>query len=261
MEIKTICRDCIFATYRDGKQRGCSFDDRLYTFKQQKRATRHKNGYFVIDGMCNSCRDEEWGKEHGKNKAKVRREIQVKVDYILLALKPTTAAEIVEKIEVAITPVKCPSNIIIVLSNINNFYNELYTDVAALLKTKKNKMVKYCIVHVHEPDVSEFRAVDLAYKNVRSQYYAVFDTSLEMPKNYVTLLDNLINKELRKVSMIETDEGIHGLVVQSLLHKTLKGSIPQEAELEDEITLVNNVVEKIKYLAKAQNKEEMICKL
>lgn len=56
--IKTSCQECVFATYADDTQTGCSLG-RL-DFFNYKEAYNDDGDFYILDGLCNFLRHKDW---------------------------------------------------------------------------------------------------------------------------------------------------------------------------------------------------------
>jgi len=146
--MKTACEYCIFATrMKNKKQRGCKLN-RLDIFKQQERAEIQENGYYLIDGLCNTCRNVYW-KEYilNPNPDKlinvVLKEVEIKYD-VLISIDDSTIEEVKDSILYARTLAIPPNNIVMTggLSEHNMKIVTTFIDTPSCLENSDDKFAQ-----------------------------------------------------------------------------------------------------------------------
>jgi hypothetical protein len=229
VQFTTGCKPCIFAEVYDGEQIGCDFN-RLEKYIQQGKAeydqtTRH----FTIQTICNTCRGEEWANKHvGRNLiAAVEDEIKIPLDFILMSIDESPK-DVLKNLPDIIK--KCvnqerikPKKILLVLRNTNI----KSTDVNEILQECCDEVhfgVEYQLIRVLDFGADIHRCLDMGVQKSRSRYYAVFSLTNNIPKNLILVLNDLINNQLKSVSMVEPICGFNGMIVQTALHRLFGGN-------------------------------------
>lgn len=76
MQLTTTCESCVFAESYKGKQIGCQLN-RLEMFDKEV-----VNGFYVLKGICNACRNSKWAENKKDLIEIVKKEMEVKVDVL-----------------------------------------------------------------------------------------------------------------------------------------------------------------------------------
>jgi hypothetical protein len=226
VKFTTGCQPCIFAEVYDGQQIGCDFN-RLEKYIEQDKAEQDKDsGYYTITTICNTCRGEEWANKHiGRNLiAAVEDEIKIPVDFILMSIDDS-AEEVLKQLPDLVK--KCvnqdrikPKKIICVLRNVNIKSSE----VNDILRECCDGIVEHQLVRVLDFTADTHRCLDMGVQKSDSRYYAVFGLGNNIPKNLIVILNDIINYQLKSVSMIEPICGFNGMIVQTALHRIFGGN-------------------------------------
>ena len=249
VKFTTGCQPCIFAQYFEGKQTGCDMD-RLDKYIQQNKAEQDKDsGYYTITTICNTCRGEEWANKHlGKNLiAAVEEEIKIPLDFILMSIDDP-AEEVLRQLPDLVK--KCvnqerirPKKILLVLRNTSVKSSE----VNKILRECCDDLVEYQLIRVLDFTADTHRCLDMGVQKSDSRYYATFGLGNSIPKNLILILNDLINNQLKSVSMIEPICGFNGMIVQRALHTLFGGN-------RADMTIYEKVID----AAKIQNKMDYI---
>lgn len=260
LNLKTLCKECIFATYHDNDiQSGCKLH-RLEIFQNRGKALFVDNNY-EIDGFCNFCRNKEWDdsldtsndlSEQAKLKTQINtlnKETNIRLD-ILLVVNGTN--DTIETIKRSLDSIKSqafyPSHI-----NIGIHLPELSIPGQTILRKQiiqefTNSKYIFTISFISENMNSTYDIIDLLANKLKGQYYTVLMAGDTLPKNWMESLNILINHKLDNFSMMYPIKGHTGFTAQSLLHRVLVGNKGQLIQ------------EKIEVLAKDQNTPHMIKK-
>lgn len=225
-KFNTSCSPCIFAQWEEGVQKddGCDLG-RLEKYKDTNRVHTHEDGYFIIDTICNACRGESWANHNlGRNLiAKVEEEIQIKLAFILLSMDDD-AERIVKGLPELVK--KCisqeqikPQQIIVVIKNNIVSYNQLFN-----ILSDECDNIEFKLIKVIEPEADLYRCIDLAVQKCYSRYYAIFNLNSNIPKNLIKTINNVINYELKPLSMVTPYCGMNGLIIQTALHRIFGGN-------------------------------------
>ena len=243
----TSCKTCIFAQWQDGVQTDRCDLGRLEKYIDFGKTLPHPEGYHTITTICNTCRGEVWANQHlGKNLvSSVEKEVEIRMDIILLSIDDSfdvVNKKLPDQISSCINQKRIkPKEIIVVVKNkeviaptIYNILNEMCEDIP------------HKVIRIIDYSFSTEQCLDMAVQKCKSQYYAVFSLLSKIPVNLIERLNDLINNQLRNVSMIKPIEGINGMVVQTYLHKVFGGNKNMP------------IYEKVQEAAQLQNQSEYI---
>jgi hypothetical protein len=226
VKFTTGCQPCIFAEVYDGEQIGCDFNRLEKYIQQSKTEYNQTTRYFTINTICNACRGEEWANVHlGKNLiAAVEDEIKIPLDFILMSIDDD-AQEVLKQLPNLVK--RCvnqdrikPKKIVCVLRNTSVKSNE----VNDILRECCDEVVEYQLVRVLDFTADTHRCLDMGVQKSDSRYYAVFGLIDRIPKNLILILNNLINNQLKSVSMVQPICGLKGMIVQTALHRIFGGN-------------------------------------
>lgn len=252
VDIRTICRDCIFAEFTDDAitQTGCKLG-RLDKFREKQKAKiiEDENGleYYEIGTFCNTCRNTEWDDKFSEPVERVLKEIEIKVDAVILddSNHENWQQEIETSVNSLINQTIKPCRIVIVC------YRK--TKPISTLKALMDKAeIKYDIVNVLDYCSNPYELLNHGAKRCRNQFYTVVESGDKLELDYFEKLNKLINDDLAQFSMIEPQEQLTGLTIQRKLHN-MAANLAQTSHL--------NIVEIIKDLAKQQNLQHMVRQL
>jgi hypothetical protein len=180
-KFSTSCNNCIFAehnvTFPASKQTGCQLG-RLEKFKEQDRVELQPQGYYIIEGICNTCRGETWqSAQLGNAIAAVERETHVSLDFVVYDADGS-AAGVVRRVESLVNScvkqkqmgmVKCTSQYICTCS----LNEDLPSNLISVLNTKINHDLKR--ISLVEPTYGYHRMI------VQNALYRAVNKNRAMP--------------------------------------------------------------------------------
>ena len=249
---KTSCGSCIFAVNKTSfpiiTQTGCELG-RLNKFIDNGKATLNENKtHYIIDCICNTCRGEKWKEMHvGKNLiATVEKEIQITVDIVLYSFNGNgdVLKNITHRINSCVKQRQIkPQKILIVIKNNDIKYQAVFDVVQELTEPYD---IPFRIIRVIDSETSLDECVSMGISKCTSQYTAVFDIQHQIPSNFITKFNTLINYDLKRIVMIEPTFQYGGMVLQTNIFKLLGKNYNMP------------IFEKVKELAKEQEKESMV---
>lgn len=246
LDLRTICRDCIFALYDEQytEQEGCIFG-RTEKYKAQNKLKQIEDEetelkYYEISTVCNLCRNGDWASNFEDPTAKALEQIKVKVGFVVLG--GDNDGLLWYTLDSILRQTVLPDKIVVV------FYARTKSSIDIinyLTKHAQPKGVEFELVNVFKTDKIEY-LIDVGVSKLNSQYYTIYKSYRDLSPYFIEKLNKAINEDMRQVSMILPTEGVHGLTIQKKLHEIIGGN--------------NNisVIEKVKELAKNQNLERMI---
>ena len=228
LDINTLCRDCVFKDLKAGVQVGCTFN-RLDKFLDKEFID---NKYFRIKGFCNRCRDAKWAKDRKNLIEDVIKETELSIGYILVSDHDNQELHTSLKsiLEQEIKPVRIAAVFFDGQQNLKDFIHDI-----------KGIETPIDIVNILDNNL------DSAYRRLEdSHYICLVKEGNFLPSRFSSNLNRLINEDLRKISMVDTNDNLQGYTIQTPLFNMLGGSFNEPLR------------DKIKKLAKIQNLEHMI---
>ncbi len=254
VDLTTRCESCVFAEYTEKppEQTGCALN-RLDKLPNKKL---DDNNFYIIEGTCNTCRDEAWEKrtlEKGLNLVnKVYEECEVQLDYVLVDDSINTPYEDILKtikfsIRNMLMSIIKPKSIIVISSNKNiskNFTDFAVNDIEHIFK---NTGVKFYACKDFEGSTIYERMIDIAVKQCKHTFYSVYKPGEFIPFDLISKLNQAINFDLVKAVVLKgRDCNSYNTVVHRKIHNLVGGNEG------------GYLLDKIEFLAKEQNLESMI---
>jgi hypothetical protein len=255
IEIKTECKECVFASWDGNTQSGCNLD-RIDRFEDQGLTTlKEEDGkqFFLIDTFCNTCRNDEWADRQKDDVYDViKREMELKVDLFVLSLFQGDEAEakikqtLLSVLEMELKPKK----LVIVIMKKKKDYAKILTAIESIMVDEDGKqIIPFRLVGVFRTTANTLgELVDEGFSKAENVFYCTFSAGYEIPSNYLKKVDHLVNVEMEKFSMIEPLDQFDGFMVQNALHKILYGNNKMPLS------------EKVKILAEEQEVKHMVRK-
>jgi hypothetical protein len=248
IKIKTSCRKCVFAIFDNNIQTGCKFN-RTDIFRQKNKLYEIKeddNLFFIIDTMCNTCRDVKWADKYEDPMNQVKKEIEPKIHTFIVDKSDDNADLVKHRILSTVKSLNKSSIKPYILHLVIQNYN-LTTEVIDILnivKEKFNKNTKLTITYALD---RELDMVDSAISLVEQPYYMVVKSGEKLPSDYIDKFNKAINSELSPVVMTNK-------IYLTGLHKSLGGNkIETYKNSEGETITLNSLHDKIMILVDEQN--------
>lgn len=259
VKFRTSCEKCHFAEFSEENnkkvQSGCNFN-RLQRYKELNKLdelTEDRN-YFIINTICNSCRDHEWAKKYENPRKQVIEETLIRVHAFIVDMSEDETNKVKERVnrsfEALLKSSIPPKTIHIVLQNSNlsseamEIYNNLKsrTDIKILLSTTYNK-------------TRELDMIDSVISLVEQPYYMIVTSGEETEIDYLEKINYSINVKLNPVIMTNN-------VYLTGLHKSLNGNNIEVYKNDDgdEIVL-SSLREKIMTLVDEQKTADAVLKV
>lgn len=211
--IDTSCEGCVFRIENDNKQSGC-VANRLEQWKKLNLAT-DKGEYYLIDGYCNSCRNEEWvsrvfpDERNVSLKMLMARE-NARYDAIVVVPQDTKAKDVAITMEGIYAQKNKPQSITWVV-----YKDPRIANVIGAETVKQPIVIKW---NIHENYLNLFRPIcDFAFK-LRSEWIWLIPVGVAFPKEEVTdLLEDSLKKRKaifeRRTSIINRHLTSHASVM------------------------------------------------
>lgn len=229
--IKTTCKDCIFAIWRDKQQIGCRFN------RLDKFSTEFIDDHYEIDGICNYCRNKQWADQVKTSIIEqLEKETNIKIDIVVINSqtdKPSIEAQLKNLID------SIRKNKIVPLSIIFSSIVPLdYKWYIATIEKYIGVGIKYHIVNPFETN-TPWDVLDLCIARAKAHFIfsCYLNTQLDV-SNVIDLLNQEYNDNCGRFIAIDSMNEIDGFVVQRSLAKLLAGSA--NGCLRDKILTLNS---------------------
>lgn len=225
LNFNTTCKTCIFSDLNDGMQVGCTAG-KLSKYIEKGKAYKDDK-FYVIEGLCQSCRNYEWLKNfdleisNDELLKKIREENRVTHDLLVLADKD------LESFEKTIKSFKDEDNIfdnIYVISTLPSF-----KEYESVIKNYYND-TKFRIVLDLLNDTK--KTIDSVVLKTKSFFFSVVQSGFEANRSYTKSLTKFIVDDINEVSVIH-DDGI--MTAQVLLYNMLSGQEKPFIEMVEEL--------------------------
>tara|TARA_Y100001938_G_scaffold147611_2_gene229208 strand:- start:1453 stop:2400 length:948 start_codon:yes stop_codon:yes gene_type:complete len=287
-KIFTSCKGCVFSktptTDSENLSDYCSanrlssFKDKgceILTVKDTEIIDENKTTYYrgIMDRVCNLMRNKNWSKvitarnnfEFGEDDLEkleeiARNESRVQCTYIIYMEKDKTKEECLKGIRKTVEsfcnrpPNESPVKLTIIVSPAlkpSEFMSSM-RQIAKELPLPCSWNMEYII----DSNILELEGMDLyescmriCMKSIKSQYASVFACGEDVPENYLSSLDKLINVDMEKILVCRPKDKtkISGTFIQYMVYKQLRNS-PDG----------NTFMKEIEQLAKEQESEHLI---
>lgn len=259
LAVKTSCKECVFAEYIGKTQMSCSLN-RLQQFRKNlvtvDDAYDEEDWEFcVIHRFCNAYRNRNWKENLKKDrdiKSAVEKEIEIQLDFVIIIpfdINPSTVyLKTSNTIKSIVGQTIRPVNLIFIgqknTADLSGNVESAKEQIAKDYETQGEKDsfsrrilaeqiedglegtgIGFVLMDYLLDDSDYFSVLDEAFKRVYSTYYSVLLAGEEIEVDYIEKLNNVMNKELRVLSVVEPDDGsINRFTAQSGLHKLFLGS-------------------------------------
>ena len=268
-EVVTSCAACCFADYEDKTQVGCELG-RIEKFQEKGtkviEAEDGEKEFYVVHRLCTSYREEDWA-EYWKDKEKrVKKEIAVRVNFIVPINEDDTLEGLQKTLLSIATQEEFEAVKVITMNNSNkdNFdivhkLNEVFGSYAEQTSylNKSEEGTTFVGGSMVEKSSDFWTLLEASFAFVVNGYYAVFNCGTEVPPDFLKTINHAINENLEQVLMIEPfDEGSYdGLTISCALHKYLSGS-----KDTTNFEISQPIDEKVRKVAKMQEFDNLIVK-
>lgn len=226
-KIRTICRDCIFATYEGKTQVGCSLGQIEKLVKiggtlVEAYDQTNQEFYIIEDKLCMWSRPRSWARNKKEKDyvSIIRKEMQIPYQIMIIA---NNSLDDVEKTIKSAVNQTIPPKHISVIRHADNELNRF--DVVRILR-------KYCepknIIWrsqnvIDDPDL----VVDDIISFAPYPYYAKFNAGFKIPKNTFEELDRMIGEDLFRFAVILPNKDGNGEIVCTSIHGLYAGNAGQ----------------------------------
>ena len=260
MELHTSCEHCCFKTLdNQEKQVGCQLG-RLDKFKEQGTLVETVGDNFLIKNrFCETLRTKIWLRKFDNTVDAINavyKEITIEVDLIIMILGWHTFDDFQKTLDSVLGQELKPKCLRVVINNEDVFQARVFELLAEVLPEDME-------FYVHK--MTEISSVNLAFDTAadacKSAFYCVFQSGFIIPKNYLSSIDNSLNRDANRFCALEPYNG-NGLFIQHQLHKTLGGNKEVVLEVYEDGELIGyDIIDKAKFCAEKSNTLHMIQKV
>ena len=212
--IKTSCEKCIFATFENGIQNGCTLG-KISKYIDRNLANLDGNHY-VINKFCNTCRSSDQFK---LTEEQVKEQVKIKFAVIINGLNGDYWRTTKSLLDQTIIPKK----VFVIVDKFNEAdkYMEFikwFSDTGSQLTIKKYfniENVNKCID-------------DVVKKLNKSYYYTVINNDSQLDNNYFEKINYEINENLYPLTCLFRDNyGSYYNTYSVQLHNMLNGNVEE----------------------------------
>lgn len=231
---KLSCEKCAFAQWDDDTQVGCSFHNRLETFKDMNLAHKvHKLGkeFYEIDRFCNAYCVEDADKES------VDDRIIPTIDYIVVH-NSATKKELLDMRVNEIRSLKLKPQTLYIIVQADQGAKEIYERYADI-------GCKLLVISSLENLAGESAAC-IGMAKSKSRYCSTFSSAEQIPYNLIETLNDLINHQLVQVLCIKPENGFHGATIAGNINKVYKNNIPITDRINEVLSVRPDLVQQWK---------------
>lgn len=231
--ISTTCRDCIFAEWAGTTQTGCEWD-RLEKFEENGAdivgMDDGQKQFFIISGrFCNYVRNHEWGEKHPhKDWANIVQDhAKVRCSMIVYADDKSSLVDVERSLTSIIEQDMRAWNLVLVLNQTKDeprVYRRLINSMEPQLPWELRQIMIQSDLEGNEYVAEMNEAIDLTVVHCKATYYAVARAGYQWPTNFISTLERAVNEDLTRFIALLPDNDGNGMLVQTILHNTIKGS-------------------------------------
>jgi hypothetical protein len=211
--IKTCCRDCFFAIYKDSLQTGCKLD-RIEKFRSNGatiiEATDYEKDFYVIEGrFCKAYRLSSWASDREDPIQACYDEIALDCEVYIYCNGDTGTRQVHRTLESLFLSKHKIDKITIINSGATK------VDWPIILQALKDKrLYKWRIETVTVESDTREKSFDIAVlnKSPQSQYFLLIDAGKKLEKGFLAKLDSLINRDLKQIFVVVDKNMLFGMI-------------------------------------------------
>ena len=276
LPIHTPCKDCIFAKYEDEHTRKTQIDCKLGRIEKFRQAgteilevfDENNMEFFVINGrVCNAFRNTYSSRPTEQDKGwreLIEKDIELKLTFVVMFNDESSLKHLSFTIHSLVNQSIQPFKVFFV--NNSKFIQD--KDLHSILYQTLGNKLTWRLVSVSNKDqqISDDAAFDNIVSQISTSFYSRIDCGAKIPLDFIFKLNNALNENLERFSVLTPSSTVEILTVQTGFHNSpmTSGNTPSEAvEYNDDETVqsrtkLNNIVEKAIYYANQQKKEYLV---
>ncbi len=283
LPIHTSCKECVFATYREATQVGCSFQNRIEKYRELGlvvEARDEEQEFFIVNGRhCNAFRRDEPKNWDENPQHKVREEIKLHIDVIVPFETGATTVDLLKTVR-SVQRQSLPFKRLYVVSN----QDAVKPSALVSLLNTHGTHIPWYVTNVqerhqdgsrvdtnralsHAADKVEFATLVGEKQKATRHFYVVVPPGGTLPEDLCQKLDELVNDKLEQLTVLIPDETNNVLVVHAGFHSFADNSRPMTVSIpgvdgaEPVHKVLTTIAEKAEFFAEAQNLPDMVRKV
>ena len=231
--VVTSCNDCVFAEDEGSSQVSC---------KQNKYEVFEKRGiqvlpaenlikeFNLVKASCYHYRPPVWGDVYeGEEEARIKEELQIPYSVGIIVDDKNPLSKLKGTVKSLLKQGYLPKKIVLALNtdpekNDGEETHKKALEVIGNLDIKVNTVKLTPSFYVLDNDNINTGIVDEIFSRFRNGYYVILQSGKELKDNSMQALSDAIGYHQYSIPIVRATEGINGLTVQALIHKTLGGS-------------------------------------
>jgi len=227
--IRTLCKNCVFATHEGNIQTGCELG-RLEKYKllgcvvdAQDVETGKKS--FVIDNRyCLACRNEEWGNKIDEEKWVEAVHEEMLLQFQAIVFHDKGEMELKKTVNSLVKQKFLPEKIVIITKPNCPYPPE------KLVEYMDSLGVEWKIQNVLHPKMKDGQCIDIVQNINPKQYYVVFYAGFLVPQGFFGEINYAVNELMLQFAMLSPNSSGNGMVVSSVIHKYYDGNSDKKLE-------------------------------
>jgi hypothetical protein len=247
--MRTLCRDCIFASFTDGVQEGCVLG-RLEKFKSlgtevsiEIDPEKEKQYYVINDRYCMACRNDKWLQNLDDSEDHVTKmKDEMSIQYSAIVFHNSSLKDLKQTLLSLESQNPKPKNIKIVRKP---SCEHSLTEISKCCQTLEVKWT----VRNFLSEMNDNECIDLILKSPSvAAFYCVFYSGFDVPSDTMYNVNDFVNEKLNHFAMLLPNDSGNGMMVQSIVHKLCEGNsgLPlkekmEQAEWKDKIIKMREV--------------------
>tara|TARA_R100000805_G_scaffold18936_1_gene26193 strand:- start:6584 stop:7378 length:795 start_codon:yes stop_codon:yes gene_type:complete len=225
--IETNCEGCVFSELDNGTQCGCTLN-RIEKLGVSKRAGTDGLKYTVLSRFCNAFRPVEWVKrlsyEEATNPVEtVNTEIKPRIGFLIYL--DTSKPSAIQLLEETLKDIKNQTDnvarYVIVATEKVEYSQEVLELLLSYFDQDETTTHVLQLLIQHE---DKMRIIDEAFRLALNGWLYVTTSGQNIDINLLKNIDNHINKQMKRLSVVLPYDGINGLLFQCSLFKYVNGN-------------------------------------
>ena len=221
--VRTLCKECVFATHEEDIQVGCELG-RLEKYKllgcvvDAEEVETGKKSFVIDNRYCLACRNKDWGEKIDEEKwvEVVREEMLLQFQSIVFHNK---GEEELKKTIGSMMEQSLPPEKIIIVSKPDSVYPP-----EKLVEYMDSLGIEWKIQNILQPRMKDAQCIDIVQDIAPKQYYAVFYAGFLAPKDFFKTINDAVNESMLQFAMLSPNSSGNGMVVSSTVHRYYYGN-------------------------------------
>jgi hypothetical protein len=263
VELKTVCKNCVFAEFDDQQQTGCSAG---FLQKYEASGAEIVEEYYgdkiykvINNKICLGCRLENsnWTKQYeGKDLlASMKKEVRFRCDAVVV-ITDDTKMEDIEKTTVSViaSSIK-PDKVVYVYRNMKFNYAKLLKYVNSIYV---GTGIKWQIKELDDENASLETMIAESVRDTVSEFSTTLVAGMVLAEGFIEKLRVMLREEMKEFILILPNDAGEGMVVLKYALANCGWNAPIEVVEDDVKKEITNFIEKLIIITKVQNKQRYI---